>query len=157
MASLDVAIKLHKDGQIEAAERAYREILTERPSDAGATHLLGVIRQQQGRHEESLELIGLAIAANPSQAAYYNNYGAALLSLERFRGGEASLPAFSIRPNYADALPISVRYRRLWTTTRQPKKASAVPAMSGMAPRRHDSIRQFTSTARPHQSSRRTL
>ena len=59
------AIKLHQQGQIEEAEAAYRQILAAEPDHAGALHLLGVIRQQQGRHEEALELIGRAISVNP--------------------------------------------------------------------------------------------
>ncbi len=103
--SLDVAIKLHESGDIDAAERAYRRILAEKPGDPGALHLLGVIRQQQGRHKEAVELIGRAIVAKPGQSVFHNNYGAALLSLERYAEAEDSFRrALLIRPDYADAL-----------------------------------------------------
>ncbi len=102
---LDIAIKLHQSGDIDAAERAYRKILAAKPSEPGALHLLGVIRQQQGRHEEAVELIGQAIAINPNQAVYQNNYGAALYSLGRYADAKASFQrAVGIRPDYADAL-----------------------------------------------------
>ena len=69
-----------------------------------ALHLLGVIRQQQGRHAEACELIGRAIEADPGKAVYRNNYGAALLSLDRPDEAEASFRrALGIRPRYADA------------------------------------------------------
>jgi tetratricopeptide (TPR) repeat protein len=103
--SFDDAIKLHKQGHIEEAEQVYRQILGTEPNHPGALHLLGVIRQHQGRHDEALDLIGRAIAVNPAKAVYHNNYGAASLSLERFDEAEASFHrALAIRPSYADAL-----------------------------------------------------
>ena len=103
--SLDSAIILHRKGLLDDAEQAYGELLSVEPGHAGALHLLGVIRQQQARHEEALGLIGRAIAVNPARAVYHNNYGAALLSLERFAQAEASLrQALSISPAYPDAL-----------------------------------------------------
>jgi Tfp pilus assembly protein PilF len=105
MVLLDNAIKLHQEGQIEDAEQAYREILAAEPNHPGALHLLGVIRQQQGRHEEALGLIGRAIKLKPDVAVYHNNYGAALLSLQRLaEAKEGFLRALKIRTNYADAL-----------------------------------------------------
>jgi glycosyltransferase involved in cell wall biosynthesis/Tfp pilus assembly protein PilF len=101
----DDALRLHCARQLEAAERGYLSVLEDEPNNTAVVHLLGVIRQQQGRHEEALELIGRAIAANPAKAVYHNNYGAALLSLERFTEAEASFHrALAIRADYADAL-----------------------------------------------------
>jgi Flp pilus assembly protein TadD len=88
--SFDYAIVLHQRGQIEEAEAAYRQILVAKPSHAGALHLLGVIRQQQGSHEDAVELIVRAITLMPTVAIYYSNYGAALLSLGRLSEAETS-------------------------------------------------------------------
>ena len=60
MNSLTTAIELHQRGRIDEAERAYRDILNAEPNNTGASHLLGVIRHQQGRHEEAMDLIGRA-------------------------------------------------------------------------------------------------
>ncbi len=101
----NAAIKLHQAGGLDGAERTYNQILIAEPNHAGTLHLLGVIRQQQGRHSEALELIGRAIATNPAKAVYHNNYGAALLSLERYAEAESSFRrALAIRADYADAL-----------------------------------------------------
>ena len=100
----DDALRLHQQGHLEEAEAAYEEILAAAPNHAGGLHLLGVIRQQQGRHAEACELIGRAIEADPAKAVYRNNYGAALLSLDRPEEAEASFRrALGIRPKYADA------------------------------------------------------
>ncbi len=64
-----------------------------------------MIRQQQGRHEEALQLIGRAIELKPNAPVYESNYGAALLSLGRHAQAVASFRhALAIRPDYADAL-----------------------------------------------------
>ena len=62
ISQFDEALRLHQNGQLAEAEAAYLEILATEPSHPGSLHLLGVIRQQQGRHEEALELVGRAIA-----------------------------------------------------------------------------------------------
>jgi predicted O-linked N-acetylglucosamine transferase (SPINDLY family) len=103
--SFDDALRLHRQGRIEEAERAYLQILAAQPGHPGGLHLLGVIRQQQGRHEEALELIGRAIEVNPAKAVYRNNYGAALLSLKRLsEAAESFQRALAICPHYPDAL-----------------------------------------------------
>ena len=71
---LETAIKLHQLGRVDEAEQVYRRILVGQPNHPGALHLLGVIRQQQGRHEEALGLIGRAIKLKPDVAVYHNNY-----------------------------------------------------------------------------------
>ncbi len=103
--SFNDALCLHQQGRLDEAERAYRQILAEKPEHPGALHLLGVIRQQRDDPDAALDLIGRAISLNPHKAVYRNNYGAALLTLGRY--GEA-LRSFqrslAIRPNYPDAL-----------------------------------------------------
>ena len=103
-ASLDGAIKLHQNGRVDEAEAAYLQILAAESNHPAVLHLLGVIRQQQGRHEDALQLIGRAIESKPNAAIYHSNYGAALLSLQRFAKARDSLHrVLAIRPDYADA------------------------------------------------------
>ncbi len=105
MGSLSAAIGLHRNDRIDEAERAYCAIVAAEPQHAGALQLLGALRQQQGRYEEALELIGRAITVNPANAVFHNNYGAALLSLERFADAKESLStAVRLCPDYPDAL-----------------------------------------------------
>ena len=65
-------------------------------------HLFGAMRQKQARHEDALELIGLAIRVRPGVAVYHNNYGAALLSRSRFAEAEASIGRAGNRRDYAN-------------------------------------------------------
>ena len=83
VSQFDEALRLHQSGHLAEAEVAYLQILAAQPDHSGAIHLLGVICQQQGRHQEALELIGRAIARLPDKAVYRNNYGAAFFALGR--------------------------------------------------------------------------
>ncbi len=98
-------IELHQGGRLAEAEEVYQQLLAIAREHPGALHLLGVIRQQQGRHDEALALIARAIAGDPRLAVYHNNHGAALLSLGRAEEARESFErAIAIRPRYADAL-----------------------------------------------------
>jgi tetratricopeptide (TPR) repeat protein len=83
--NLQEALELHKSGQLEAAEQAYRELLLTQPRDADSLHLLGVLRQQRGDQSEALDLIGRAIAVQPERVQFHLSLGGALL-----RGGDSA-------------------------------------------------------------------
>jgi tetratricopeptide (TPR) repeat protein len=70
--ALEYASREHREGNLEQAEGIYQAILQAEPSNADALHLLGIIRAQQSRFDESIDLIRQAIAANPLPG-YYNN------------------------------------------------------------------------------------
>ncbi len=76
--ALEAAVRLHRTGQLHAAEAAYREILTRAPDDPDALHLLGVVAAQTGRHEEAVELIRRALNAKPDNAEFRANLALAL-------------------------------------------------------------------------------
>lgn len=59
------AIPRHQAGDLAGAEQLYNQVLAIAPADFTARHMLGVIRLQQGRNEEALELIGAALKINP--------------------------------------------------------------------------------------------
>ncbi len=104
-ASLEDAIRLHRDGHAWEAELIYRHILRQWPEHSGALHLLGVVRHQAGDHDGALEYIGRAIRIDPRQAVFFSNYGAALLAkgaaVEAFA---CFCRALQIRPEFADGL-----------------------------------------------------
>ncbi|MBT5415959.1 MAG: tetratricopeptide repeat protein [Rhodospirillaceae bacterium] len=81
--ALNQALDHHRAGRLAEAEALYRNILATRADHPDATHLLGVIRYQQGRHGEAVPLIEKAIALNPKSAAYHKNLGSAYQGLGR--------------------------------------------------------------------------
>ena len=78
------AIGHHQDGKLAEAERFYREILNRKPNHYEARHLLGVLRFQQGRHREALDLIAAALRAKPDYPEALYNHGNILSQLGRY-------------------------------------------------------------------------
>lgn len=102
--SLQTAVDHHRAGRLQDAEAAYRSLLRTSPNHADALHLLGVVAHQGRRHDEALDLIGRALALNPSAAPYQNNFGEALRGLGRLEEAAAAYArAIELRPDYADA------------------------------------------------------
>jgi predicted TPR repeat methyltransferase len=73
--ALNMAMKLHRQGQLELAEEVYRRILGVLPEHADAVHFLGVLLHHRGRTDEALELINRSIDMRPGIADWYSNLG----------------------------------------------------------------------------------
>jgi protein O-GlcNAc transferase len=71
---------LHRQGNLDAAERIYHEILGRQPRHFDAMHMLGVVRLQQRRTADGTELIRQAIALNGEVASAHVNLGKALIA-----------------------------------------------------------------------------
>jgi tetratricopeptide (TPR) repeat protein len=79
--TLEEILSLHRAGQLERAEAAYRQLLSATGDDADALHLLGVLRQQQGDLAEASELIRRAIQLAPNEARFHLSLGGVLQRL----------------------------------------------------------------------------
>ncbi len=75
--ALDKAVALHQAGELELAERAYRDILAlpMHPDEADAMHLMGLLLSQQGENERAREMISRAIELDPLAGLYRVNLG----------------------------------------------------------------------------------
>src|SRR5579859_4780144 len=71
----DQAITLHQGGDLSGAERLYQQILLMEPNSFGPHHMLGVIRFQQGKSAEAIDLINGALSLNPQIPAAWINLG----------------------------------------------------------------------------------
>src|SRR3954470_10077130 len=90
-------------GDQAEAERSYLGVLALAPHEPNANHLLGVLRYQQGRSTEALELIGKALAAVPQSPENHSYYGAALHSAGRHEEALASLDrSLTLAPGQAE-------------------------------------------------------
>ncbi len=101
--SFETALQMHRDGQLESAEAAYRDILAE-ADDAEAAYMLGVLRHQRGDDGDAETLIRRAITRAPETARYH----LALGGVQMHRGEENAArvsfeTALSLDPNSADA------------------------------------------------------
>lgn len=88
--ALAAALQHHQAGDLEPAERIYRNILRQSPEHPVALHFLGVILHQVGRHQEAAEYIHRALEINPNDSATHSNLGNALQALGKLDEAAAS-------------------------------------------------------------------
>ncbi len=86
-------IALHQQGNMDAAERIYRETLAVRPGHALAQHFLGVILYQRKDVAAALPLLQRSVEAVPAEPEFHNNLGLALAAGEREREAIAAFRA----------------------------------------------------------------
>ncbi len=63
-ASIDKAISLHQSGQLEKADKAYARLLKNTPKHTDALHMRGVLKLQQGLHQQAEHLLKSAVAVD---------------------------------------------------------------------------------------------
>ncbi len=104
-AIFEQGVAAHRAGKLAQAENLYRQLLR---SDAGnfpALHMLGFLKAQQGRFEESITLLNRALKQNPGDPAARGHYANALLAAQRL---DEALVAFdqllAIQPANVEAL-----------------------------------------------------
>jgi tetratricopeptide (TPR) repeat protein len=83
MDALARAIARHQAGDLDAAARAYRAILADRPDHADALHLLGLVLFQEGDMAAATDHIRRAIAIDARAAMYHANLGRVLMTQGR--------------------------------------------------------------------------
>ena len=98
------AIKFHREGKLEEAERLYRSILKIQPEHINTNNNLGIILQHHGKLEEAETTYKKAIEFKPDFPEAHNNLGSMLLQLRKLEKAEASFKkAIEFRPDYAQA------------------------------------------------------
>lgn len=83
-ALLGKALDLHGQGRLPEAEALYRQAVRLNPHSTDARHMLGVLRAQQGYHQEAHDLIAPVVAANPRDALALEHLGNVLRALHRY-------------------------------------------------------------------------
>jgi len=84
------AIKAHKEGRIEEAERLYRSISKNQPTNLAAYNNLGVILQNLGRLDEAEINYRKVIELKPDYGEAHYNLGITLQGLHKFGEAETS-------------------------------------------------------------------
>jgi len=101
---IDEALKKHRAGRLDEAERDYRKILKHDPDRAEAWHLLGVVALQRGDPEAAEPLLEKAVGLSPGNAKILNNYGVAAERRGRTDDAVARFAkAVAIDPAFAEA------------------------------------------------------
>lgn len=97
------AITLHRSGQFEAAERAYRNILALDRNHVTALHFLGVLQHQTGDSVQAVATLQRAIALDPSYVDAHNNLGNIFLETIQPDAAFASYQrVVALAPNHAN-------------------------------------------------------
>jgi predicted TPR repeat methyltransferase len=86
---LAAAIRMHQQGQVEAAAEVYRKILRDLPDQVDALHFLGVAAHQTGDHETALANLDRVLTMAPSHLDARNNRGNVFKKLGRLDEAEA--------------------------------------------------------------------
>ncbi len=107
---LHQAFGFHQAGRFIQAKAFYKQVLNIQPDNFDALHLSGVLADQNGNHEEAVELIGQAIATlnqagtiNASHADAYYNLGNALQKICQYEEAVSSYQiSLRLRPDNVD-------------------------------------------------------
>ena len=70
---LQQAMQCQQQGQLDAAQALFQQVLAEHPQQADALHLLGVLHAQRRDFARAHDLIWQAITVNPDEAMFHNN------------------------------------------------------------------------------------
>ena len=81
--ALKEAVRHYQAGNLQQAERIYREILQVDPRNVPALHLLGLVAHQAGRNDFALHCIGEALRLQPNFVEARLNLGLVLAALGR--------------------------------------------------------------------------
>lgn len=109
--ALQIAVHHHTSGADVEAEKIYRDILKESPTQPDALHLLGLVLYQRGKPEEAIPYIEEAIITTTTTTSgsneyegYRNSLGECLRALNRLPEAEEQFSrALELQPNYASA------------------------------------------------------
>ncbi len=85
------ALAFHRSGNLAQAEQLYLRVLTASPEDFTARHSLGILRAEQGRIAEAIDLIGAALRADPDSVSARMNYGSVPERCRTFRRSPVQL------------------------------------------------------------------
>ena len=88
---LDIAIALHQRNRTAEARIQYIKVLTYRPDDPDANHLLALIEANDGHREQALERLLKARRLDPNNPELLSNLGGLYRTLGQ---GEAAIEAF---------------------------------------------------------------
>ena len=86
--TLQQAVAVHKEGDLQEAERLYRAILQAQPLHPDANHNLGILAVASNKIDGALPLFKSALEANPSIEQFWLSYIDALIKEQQFDNAE---------------------------------------------------------------------
>lgn len=103
--AFNMAVELHKTGEIGEAKSLYGNVLSVVPDHPDALHYLGVTLHQLGDSDEGVEQIERSLELAPDNAAAINNLGNIYRETGRLEDAEAAYrKVLEFAPEHADTL-----------------------------------------------------
>jgi tetratricopeptide (TPR) repeat protein len=129
----DQAVALHQRGDLGPAERLYQQALLMEPRSFAPRHMMGVIRFQQGRHDEAVALIQGALDLNPNVGAAWVNLGHVQNAAGRTdEAATAYARAVALQP--ADAAVLGALITVLWGCGRRDEALAGMDQLVALRP-----------------------
>jgi len=101
---LEQAVRLHRAGNVTAAEPLYRQVLANDPGSLDAEYLLGTTLLQLGRYDAAVTRLK-SVAAKRPDADVHNNLGVAFKAVGDWDGAAGSFQrALKSDPDHEQAL-----------------------------------------------------
>jgi predicted TPR repeat methyltransferase len=91
--ALLMAVQLHQQGYLDAAQQLYERLLKLDSRNANALHYLGVLLHTRGKSDEAVQRIEQSIALDPGVPDWHANLGNVLLQQRRLDGAAAAYAA----------------------------------------------------------------
>jgi tetratricopeptide (TPR) repeat protein len=104
---------LLRENRPAEAEKAFREVLKDDPKNPEVQDGLGLSLLMQGRFQEALPFLEMAVDLAPNNASYRNNRGVALMELGNFKDAAADFDAAERSVNPDDRVSATINRGRL--------------------------------------------
>ena len=102
--ALRTASRHHREGDLDQAEKLFRDVLRQRPDQVLALHSLGVIAYQRGQLDQAERFVTQAICYDPSSPYQYNTMGVIFEAMGHLdKAVNAYHEALRLKGDYAEA------------------------------------------------------
>lgn len=158
--ALRIGLEAHQNGELQAAEQIYREILRVKPGQQEALHYLGLLAFHVGKAEVAAELISEACKSDPGYAAAFNNLGNVLMHLGDLDLAEKVYNrALSLQSDLFDPLVNLTVLNTLAGRHRQAVEMAtrALTLMPDSQTRQRDELAEYMETAPAEEAATRAL
>jgi Tfp pilus assembly protein PilF len=103
-ATIAEALRLHEQGNIQAAVERYIRVLQQMPEHAVALHFMGLAQYQSAQPSAGLEAMWRSLVLSANEPEFFSNYSAAAWTSGRYAEGEwAAKRAIALNDQHAGA------------------------------------------------------
>ena len=99
------ALTMHRQGQLDNAAIAYKEIILEKPNYLEVLHMFGLLRYQQGSNNDAMRYLNAALKIAPANASILTDSGVVLSKIGQHWNAVVNYnKSLTLRPNHIATL-----------------------------------------------------